>query len=161
MPVTIEVLGINEVLDHLTVMQWSLSQSSRKIVQEVAKIAKGAVQDEAPVGKTGDLRRGIKYRTFGATGGHEAYARFYVDDPASNYVLFVLEGTAPHDIYPSAKKALFWPGAAHPVAFVHHPGTKPNDFVGRAMDEIEGAADRVLNGVGDDIVNGVRIEAGA
>lgn len=34
------------------------------------------------------------------------------------------EGTAPHVIRPKNKKALFWPGAAHPVKKVNHPGTK-------------------------------------
>lgn len=31
--------------------------------------------------------------------------------------------TAPHKIRPKNGKALFWPGAAHPVAFVNHPGS--------------------------------------
>ena len=34
-------------------------------------------------------------------------------------------GTTPaHDIYPRNKKALYWPGADHPVKVVHHPGSK-------------------------------------
>ena len=32
--------------------------------------------------------------------------------------------TGPHDIFPLKKKALFWPGARHPVKVVHHPGSK-------------------------------------
>ena len=32
--------------------------------------------------------------------------------------------TAPHDIVPRNKKALYWAGAAHPVMIVHHPGSK-------------------------------------
>ena len=31
--------------------------------------------------------------------------------------------TAPHDIVPRNKKALYWAGAAHPVMIVHHPGS--------------------------------------
>lgn len=156
MPVTIEVLGINEVLERLQIMQWSLSRSPRAIVQEVAKIAKEAMQQEAPV-RTGALQRGIHYRTFeGDPEGFGAWARFYDDE---DYTVFVIEGTAARDIFPSTKKALYWPGADHPVAFVHHPGTRANDFVGRAMDEVERAADEVLNGVGEAIVQGERIEA--
>lgn len=155
MPVIVKVVGLNSVLEHMQVMQWSLSQSPRVIVQKVAPIAKEAMQHEAPV-RTGALRRGIRYRTFeGGISG--AWARFYVDSPADRYTLFVIEGTAAHEIRPSTRKALFWPGADHPVAFVHHPGTQPNDFVGRAMDEVERAADAVLNGVGDAIVNGERL----
>ena len=32
--------------------------------------------------------------------------------------------TKPHDILAKYKAALAWPGAAHPVASVHHPGSK-------------------------------------
>lgn len=32
--------------------------------------------------------------------------------------------TGPHTIIPRTKKALFWPGAAHPVKSVQHPGSK-------------------------------------
>ena len=31
--------------------------------------------------------------------------------------------TGAHDIKPKNKKALFWPGAGHPVKLVHHPGS--------------------------------------
>ena len=31
--------------------------------------------------------------------------------------------TRPHIIRPTNKKALFWPGAGHPVKAVHHPGS--------------------------------------
>lgn len=52
-----------------------------------------------------------------------------------SYAPYVISGTRPHDIYPRDKQALFWPGARHPVAFVHHPGTKPNPFLQRALDD--------------------------
>jgi hypothetical protein len=48
---------------------------------------------------------------------------------ATNYALFVEQGTEPHVIYPRFKKALFWPGADHPVRMVNHPGTKPYPFL--------------------------------
>jgi bacteriophage HK97-gp10 putative tail-component len=54
--------------------------------------------------------------------------------PTASYAPFVEFGTKPHDIFPVNKKALFWSGAAHPVAVVHHPGTKPNDFMGRIVE---------------------------
>lgn len=50
----------------------------------------------------------------------------------SPYITFVTEGTAPHVILPRGMRALFWPGARHPVAMVHHPGTAPNPFVEEA-----------------------------
>ncbi len=153
MPVTIEVVGLDEVLRRLEVMQWSISQAPRKIVQESAKILKEAMQHEAPE-RTGALRRGIHYRTFQSA--DSAWARFYDDE---EYAFFVIEGTAAHDIFPSVKKALFWPGADHPVAFVHHPGTKADPFPERAMEQLERASEALLLEVGESIVQGERISA--
>ena len=41
-----------------------------------------------------------------------------------NYAASVEYGSKPHRIYPKVKKALFWPGALHPVPYVNHPGYK-------------------------------------
>jgi HK97 gp10 family phage protein len=41
----------------------------------------------------------------------------------SSYANYVEFGTRPHVIEPKTKQALYWPGAKHPVAKVHHPGT--------------------------------------
>lgn len=38
------------------------------------------------------------------------------------------------DIFPSTKKALYWPGAAHPVKHVRHPGIRSNPYIDRAFD---------------------------
>lgn len=54
--------------------------------------------------------------------------------PTASYAPFVEFGTAPHVILPKDKKALYWPGAAHPVSRVNHPGSKANDFMGRILD---------------------------
>jgi len=153
MPVTIEVVGLDEILQRLEIMQWSLGQAPRKIVQDFAKIAKEAMQHEAPE-RTGALKRGIRYRTFGSV--ESAYARFYDEE---EYAFFVIEGTRPHDIYPREKQALFWPGAEHPVPFVHHPGTRADDFPERAMRELERAAEGLLEATGEAIVQGERITA--
>src|ERR1700682_5730953 len=40
----------------------------------------------------------------------------------TSYSSFVEFGTAPHTIYPKDKKALYWPGGAHPVKKGNHPG---------------------------------------
>ncbi|MFI9026299.1 hypothetical protein [Streptomyces sp. NPDC053560] len=54
------------------------------------------------------------------------------DHPAVNYVL---EGTRPHIIRPRRKKALRFDVGGQTVfaKVVHHPGTKPNNFLGRAL----------------------------
>ena len=57
------------------------------------------------------------------------------------YAMAVWKGTAPHTIVPRNAKALFWPGADHPVMRVNHPGTKPNPFVEDAWSRSEGRAE--------------------
>jgi phage gpG-like protein len=37
-------------------------------------------------------------------------------------------GTRPFTIRPKAKRALYWPGARHPVGAVHHPGLPARPF---------------------------------
>lgn len=50
-----------------------------------------------------------------------------------NYATDVEMGTMPHFIFPNNKKALFWPGARHPVAYVNHPGTRPYPYLRPAL----------------------------
>lgn len=50
-----------------------------------------------------------------------------------DYTTDVEMGTMPHLILPNSKQALFWPGAAHPVAYVNHPGTRPYPFLRPAL----------------------------
>ncbi|MCX5326277.1 hypothetical protein [Streptomyces sp. NBC_00120] len=54
------------------------------------------------------------------------------DHPAVRYVL---DGTRPHIIRPRRKKALRFDVGGRTVfaKVVHHPGTKPNDFLGKAL----------------------------
>lgn len=51
------------------------------------------------------------------------------------YGIFVEEGTAPHIIEPSSKKALYWKGALNPYKSIKHPGTKANPFFKPGVDE--------------------------
>jgi hypothetical protein len=53
--------------------------------------------------------------------------------PTANYAPYVEFGTKPHVIEPREKKALYWPGADHPVKRVNHPGTAPNPFMERIV----------------------------
>lgn len=91
-----------------------------------------AVQNEArrraPV-DTGRLRSSIVSRTEG--GGRSLG---YVIGSNVNYAAAVEYGTAPHVIKPKHKQALFWPGAAHPVAQVNHPGTRAQPFLRPAIE---------------------------
>lgn len=49
---------------------------------------------------------------------------------ATAYAPYLQFGTRPHRIAPRSKKALAWPGGAHPVAGVNHPGTVARPFMG-------------------------------
>lgn len=60
------------------------------------------------------------------------------------YGRFLEEGTAPHVIRPKNKKALFWPGAAHPVKQVNHPGTKAYPIL---EDTLKGNKDRLVRDI--------------
>jgi hypothetical protein len=61
--------------------------------------------------------------------------------PTASYAPFVEFGTKPHVIVPKDKKALWWPGAAHPVRSVNHPGTKSNPFMERIVSESQSEID--------------------
>ncbi|MFE0079178.1 HK97-gp10 family putative phage morphogenesis protein [[Kitasatospora] papulosa] len=54
-----------------------------------------------------------------------------------NYAEDVENGTAPHVIVPKNGKALYWPGARHPVAKVNHPGTRAQPFMRPAIEMTE------------------------
>lgn len=49
------------------------------------------------------------------------------------YWMTVEFGSGPHVITPVNKKALYWPGARHPVARVNHPGTPVQPFLRPAL----------------------------
>jgi hypothetical protein len=53
--------------------------------------------------------------------------------PTASYARAVEFGTAPHVIEPKNGRALYWPGAQHPVARVNHPGTKANPYMERII----------------------------
>lgn len=53
------------------------------------------------------------------------------------YAADVENGTPPHVIVPKNGKALYWPGARHPVAKVNHPGTRAQPFLRPAIEMTE------------------------
>jgi hypothetical protein len=46
------------------------------------------------------------------------------------------------EIRPRRKKALYWPGARHPVARVQHPGARPYVLIGRSAVSSEALVNR-------------------
>ena len=88
------------------------------------------IKKEAPY-KEGRLKRSIRvdtriYKNYGLVTG-------YWDEGLAPHGIFVLAGTKPHAIV--SKKG---PGSVLSTPFgifrmVQHPGTKPNDFLGRGL----------------------------
>lgn len=97
----------------------ALQQTLTHVVQDIAVDARGLVRIN-----TGRLKSSIKWEVDGLTG------RVSTDVP---YWVHVEYGTAPHVIRPRNKRALYWPGADHPVAFVNHPGTPAFPFLRPAL----------------------------
>lgn len=99
-----------------------------------------AASDEAPK-QTRNLVNAIT--SFVTKGGRQGVVR--VTD-AAPYAIFVHEGTGLYGprkqkivIEPTEKKALFWPGARHPVRRVVQLGQKPNPFMARGVATVKGA----------------------
>lgn len=87
--------------------------------------ARAAVHDVSGAYSRGLTKRHTTNRGRGcvkviATAGHSAVLEF---------------GSRPHIIEPKDKRALHWPGADHPVARVHHPGTAAQHLLRNALRE--------------------------
>ncbi len=97
-----------------------------------------AIKSRTPI-VTGRLKDSTYYTVEegkGTAGGNSMQLVIHASAPEA---AFVLGGTAPHIIRPSAALALHWhdTGGEHFARIVHHPGTKPNDYVSRAWSAVE------------------------
>ena len=122
-------------------------QISRAIALSVALVNRNA-KLEAPVGKTGMLKSGIHSKISPLNGKVESTV---------GYGVFVHEGTSPHIIRPTKKKALYWKGAAHPVKLVHHPGTKANPFMKRGAERSKLGVQGLFTKAIDNIVKQISV----
>ena len=86
------------------------------------------IKKEAPYDQ-GRLKRSIRVDTR----MHDTFSIItgYYDESVAPHGDFVLMGTKPHVITPKSKKALKTPYGVFKK--VNHPGTKPNDFLGRGL----------------------------
>lgn len=116
--------------------QWRFRTVATAWADELEPLILERLRDAAPVGKgpeAGRLRDSMRgRRQFTATG-----LRLEFRSDAS-YVSFVLKGTKAHVIRPRSAKVLYWQdgGGGHFARMVHHPGTKANPFVSRAVDPL-------------------------
>jgi HK97 gp10 family phage protein len=108
-----------------------MSDDVKRAVEQTRIQVQNEARRRAPV-DTGRLRSSIVSRA--ENSGRKVG---YVVGTNVNYAAAVEYGTAPHRIYPRNKKALYWPGARHPVAYVDHPGTRAQPFMRPAVEMAE------------------------
>jgi len=141
--VVIEVLGEKEVAIRLNRAMVAASNGDmlERALVAGALLPLNTAKRLAPY-RTGNLRRSLH------VGGHSASPEGgdiggNVNGPGFAEILAgtnleyapdVECGTSAHEIRPVNKKALYWPGANHPVAVVHHPGTAPQPYLRPAFD---------------------------
>lgn len=124
---------------------------SRRVLRDLAPKTFRRINDilvrniraEAPE-KTGKLKRSIR----GISQGLLDWSVVVTDDK----VHYVINRTKPHDIFPIRKKALYWAGLPHPVAYAKHPGTKADDFPERGLNKAMPEIDREIGKLEDMIV---------
>jgi HK97 gp10 family phage protein len=108
-----------------------MSDDVKQAVERTRIDVQNEARRRAPV-DTGRLRSSIVSRAEGS-----GRSVGYVIGTNVNYAAAVEYGTSPHVITPRNKRALYWPGAAHPVAKVNHPGTKAQPFLRPAIEMTE------------------------
>jgi len=108
-----------------------MSDEVKQAVDRTRVDVQNEARRRAPV-DTGRLRSSIVSRAEGS-----GRSLGYVVGSNVNYAAAVEFGTAPHVIKPKYKQALYWPGAAHPVTQVNHPGTRPQPFLRPAIEMTE------------------------
>ena len=95
---------------------------------KLARSLQNNIKKEAPY-KEGRLKRSIRVDTR-IEPKHSLITGYY-DEGLAPHGDYVLMGTRPHEIRAKNKKALKTPYGA--FKRVNHPGTKPNDFLGRGL----------------------------
>jgi len=117
-----------------------------KLVERLTDIAWAAAFFGAPV-KTGYLASTIYKQVSDGEG---------VIGIGASYGKFVVEGTAPHEIHAPLGGVLSFIVTGKKVftPIVHHPGTKANPFMQKAIDEARGKVDETFAKLWLDLVGG-------
>lgn len=97
--------------------------------------------------KSGEMSKNIYARAVGLKG--EVGPNLNI----TPYAWYVHKGTDPHIIRPNKKKALYWPGAKHPVKKVKHPGSRPQPFVDQTFKEVQVPVQGIFQQRIDNIIN--------
>lgn len=115
--------------------RWSVGAS--RWANSMRPLVRNALKEKAPVsksgsgGKPGQFRASITQRTTKRSGS----LLIEFGSPAA-YTPYIVDGTRPHTIVPRSARVLHFRTAGGDEVFtrrVNHPGTRPNDFVRRAV----------------------------
>lgn len=113
-----------------------VEKNKKNAMSRVVLQGEAIAKREAPV-RQGHLRRTITSRV--ESGGDRGRI-----GTNAKYARAVHEGMKPRVIKATRAKALFWPGARHPVKSVKHPGSRANPFFDRTRDRLRPIAEREL-----------------
>jgi HK97 gp10 family phage protein len=106
-------------------LEGKVADCVQKAVRDVEAQAKARAAVD-----TGAMKSSITGRMTGRFSGEVA--------PHVEYAIFVEYGTRAHVITAKNAGALYWPGAAHPVKSVNHPGTAAQPFMRPAAEAVRG-----------------------
>lgn len=121
MRVTVNVEQVRRLADDLGGAGPRVQEKTERIVEKTGHDVVNTAQANVAV-DTGHLRSTIGVDIDPDRLGFEA-------GPVASYGADVEFGTAAHEIRPRTGRALYWPGAHHPVARVQHPGTAPQPYM--------------------------------
>lgn len=122
------VVNINEGQAQRAFVRFADVDAKKRATKVLAAAIAGA-----PVGKTGELRRGLRMGQSRDILGR--WSTGYDVTSTAAHTLFVIKGTRAHTITGNPLLGFFWPKVGSFVVFrsVHHPGTRANNFLGRAL----------------------------
>jgi HK97 gp10 family phage protein len=123
--------GVEIVIEynHFPAIAAAAAGKVKACVEKAVKDVEAQAKAKAPI-DTGALQGSILGKMTGAYSGEVA--------PHVDYAIYVEFGTRAHIITPKNAKALYWPGAAHPVKSVNHPGTPAQPYMRPAADAVRG-----------------------
>jgi len=147
------VEGLKECSQALQNLYDAVERDEVKFLKGVGLIIERDAKKKVPV-DTGQLRNAIRAANPERILGGGAQVKVVAN---KSYAQYVETGTEPHEIRPKHKKALFWPGAEHPVKVVHHPGTKPKPFMYPALESnFKNITREVAKGVDEAVKKGIK-----
>jgi HK97 gp10 family phage protein len=118
----------------------------RKLIERLAEVAYSEAFYGAPW-RTGKLARSIVSEI-----DEDGEARIIA---LASHAIFVIRGTAPHEIRPVNASCLAFKAAGGDMVFtklVRHPGTKPNPFLERAVDKARERGEEIFDELFEELI---------